>query len=311
MLWVYYYIVSTFACLRVKVFWLLDLILSTVLLIVQEFCPWSPLFSFACSGSSCPHGSGPLNLSSIRSKTTTCLDAPMRLGPCWSCPVCTKPIHTQPCSVRITTITGKIVRLSRRMILEVPTDLTGTWCYIITIRCIFNWAPLTCRVPWPGDARQGRWWTHRTWAETSWLKINEAAAGPSSWADFNRSKWASRSGYIQLNKCFRCRSKRILGMMSGSQSCLHVFSRWCGRWCRQMATDPEDLKFESCAVTKGHVMGVDIPQNEGGQLPRGQLGGYLSMGKKAVTSHTCHQQGFVAATAFANICNLHQGYNIL
>ena len=72
------------------------------------------LFSFACSGSSCPHGSGPLNRSSIRSKTTTCLDAPMRLGPCWSCPVCTKPIHTQPCSVRINTITGKIVRLSRR-----------------------------------------------------------------------------------------------------------------------------------------------------------------------------------------------------
>ena len=98
------------------------------------------------------------------------------------------------------------------MILEVPTDLTGTWCYIITIRCIFNWAPLTCRVPWPGDARQGRWWTHRTWAETSWLKINEAAAGPSSWADFNRSKWASRSGYIQLNKCFSCRSTRILGI---------------------------------------------------------------------------------------------------
>lgn len=78
-----------------------------------------------------------------------------------------------------------------------------------------------------------------------------------------------------------------------------------------MATDPEGLKSESCAVTKGHVMGVGIPQNEGGQLPRGQLGGYLSMGKKAVTSHTCHQQGFVAATAFANICNLHQGYNIL
>lgn len=69
-------------------------------------------------------------------------------------------------------------------------------------------------------------------------------------------------------------------MMSGSQSCLHVFSRWCGRWCRQMATDPEGLKSESCAVTKGHVMGVGIPQNEGGQLPRGQLGGYLSMGKK-------------------------------
>ena len=82
-------------------------------------------------------------------------------------------------------------------------------------------------------------------------------------------------------------------MMSGSQSYLHVFSRWCGRWCRQMATDPEGLKSESCAVTKGHVMGVGIPQNEGGQLPRGQLGGYLSMGKKAVTSHTCHQQALL------------------